>query len=382
MCHSRAKPEILVGDMNILTEKKVPPWMEIVLEAVLFVFFLYCFLLSIQLMSKGFHYFGQGFAETLLRTTSNPVVGIFIGILVTSVAQSSSLITSIVVGLVSGGLLSITNAIPIIMGSNIGTTVTNVIVSLGLIGNKEEFRRAFAGATMHDFFNIMTVIILFPFQYYFNYLGWVSTNLTDLLGRIGGFKLASPLQVMTDPPAEFLAGLLGHNIIIIMAFSLVMLFISLTLMVKYMKALIIDKAEAIFERVIFRTKLQGMLFGLLLTATIQSSSVTTSLMVPLAGAGMLKLDRIFPYTMGANIGTTVTAIMAALALNNPLGISAAFAHTIFNLTGVLIFWWLQFIPIGLAQGLSSLAYKNRAYAIIYVIVVFYAIPILMIWLFR
>ena len=356
--------------------------MEKVLEAVLFVFFLYCFLLSIQLMSKGFHYFGQGFAETLLRTTSNPVVGIFIGILATSVAQSSSLITSIVVGLVSGGLLSITNAIPIIMGSNIGTTVTNVIVSLGLIGNKEEFRRAFAGATMHDFFNIMTVIILFPFQYYFNYLGWVSTNLTDLLGRIGGFKLASPLQVMTDPPAEFLAGLLGHNIIIIMAFSLVMLFISLTLMVKYMKALIIDKAEAIFERVIFRTKLQGMLFGLLLTATIQSSSVTTSLMVPLAGAGMLKLDRIFPYTMGANIGTTVTAIMAALALNNPLGISAAFAHTIFNLTGVLIFWWLQFIPIGLAQGLSSLAYKNRAYAIIYVIVVFYAIPILMIWLFR
>jgi sodium-dependent phosphate cotransporter len=368
--------------MNILTEKRVPPWMKKVLEAVLFVFFLYCFLLSIQLMSKGFNLFGQGLAEKLLRTTSNPFVGLFIGILATSMVHSSSLITSIVVGLVAGNLLSITNAIPIIMGSNIGTTVTNVIVSLGLIGKREEFRRAFAGATVHDFFNIMTVIILFPFQYYFNYLGWVSTRLTDLLGRIGGFSFASPLQAITDPPAEFLVGLLWNNKIVILLFSLLVLFISLILMVKYMKALIISKAEAIFERVIFRTKLQGMLFGLAITSLVQSSSVTTSLVVPLAGAGMLKLDRIFPYTMGANIGTTVTAILAALALNNPLGISAAFAHTMFNVTGVLIFWWLQFIPIGLAQGLSNLAYKNRAYAIIYVIVVFYAIPILMIWLFR
>lgn len=94
---------------------------------------LYLFFISIGLIGDAFKLTGKGFAESLLQTTADPLVALFIGILATAVMQSSSTTTSIVVGMVGGGVLSVANAIPIIMGANIGTSVTNMLVSVGHI---------------------------------------------------------------------------------------------------------------------------------------------------------------------------------------------------------------------------------------------------------
>jgi sodium-dependent phosphate cotransporter len=120
--------------------------------------------------------FGSGLAETLIATTTNPLVGLFIGILATSIIQSSSSTTSIVVGLVAGGALNVANAIPIVMGANIGTSVTNLLVSLTQIRRDLEFRRALSAAIVHDFFNILAVIVIFPLQYFTNFLGRSSAD--------------------------------------------------------------------------------------------------------------------------------------------------------------------------------------------------------------
>ncbi|MCZ6621799.1 MAG: Na/Pi symporter, partial [Deltaproteobacteria bacterium] len=116
--------------------------------------FLYLFLFSINLMGASLKMFGKGFAETLIASTSVPLVGLFIGILATSLIQSSSSTTAIVVGMVGGGVLTVSNAIPIIMGANIGTSVTNTLVSLAHINRTLEFRRSFSASTVHDFFNL------------------------------------------------------------------------------------------------------------------------------------------------------------------------------------------------------------------------------------
>jgi sodium-dependent phosphate cotransporter len=133
-------------------------------KVLLVVISLYFFLVSIGLMGKAFKGFGKDFAETLLQTTSNPFIALFVGILATSLVQSSSTTTSIVVGMVASGVITVGNAVPIIMGANIGTTVTNTLVSLGHITRREEFKRAVSGATVHDFFNLMCVAILFPLE--------------------------------------------------------------------------------------------------------------------------------------------------------------------------------------------------------------------------
>jgi sodium-dependent phosphate cotransporter len=97
---------------------------------------------------------GEGMARELPASTANPFVGLFVGILATSIVQSSSTVTSITVALVAGGGLDVAWAIPIIIGSNLGTSVTNAIVAAGQINRPEEFKRAFAAAVVDDFFEI------------------------------------------------------------------------------------------------------------------------------------------------------------------------------------------------------------------------------------
>jgi sodium-dependent phosphate cotransporter len=115
-----------------------------------------------------------------------------------------------------------------------------------------------------------------------------------------------------------------------------------------------------------------------LTALVQSSSITTSLVVPLAGAGILTLVQIFPYTLGANIGTTVTAMLAALVTGNLASVSVAFSHLLFNLSGIFVWWPFKFIPIILAQKFSELAMRKKAIPVLYIIVVFFLLPLILI----
>ena len=350
-----------------------------IFNILMFLLFLYLFLLSIALLGDAFKAFGGDFARNLMRPASNPMVGLMIGLLATALTQSSSTTTSIVVSLVAGGAIGLHQAIPMVMGANMGTTVTNTIVSMGQIHHREEFRRAFAASLVHDLFNILSTIIIFPLWMMTNYLETVSVWMTSLFtGTTSGVKFSSPIHALTDFSSELIVGWCQHNGIIILIVSLLFLFAALRYMVKFMKALIMHRAEEIFEKTIFRTPALGFLFGLLFTATVQSSSVTTSLMVPLAGAGMITLAQVFPYTMGANVGTTVTAMLAAFATGSTAAISVAFSHLMFNLSGISIFWFLKFIPIKIAQWVANFTMKSRFYAILYLLLMFFVIPITLI----
>jgi solute carrier family 34 (sodium-dependent phosphate cotransporter) len=348
-------------------------------NVILFLLFLYFFLLSIQLIGHGFKALGGDAAKNFLKPTENPFLGLFIGILSTSLFQSSSTTTSIVVGLVAGGALSLNQAIPMVMGANIGTTVTNIIVSLGHIGRREDFLRAFSAALIHDSFNLLSVIIIFPLWFFTHYLDKSAIFLTSIFSESSGLSFNSPLKMATQAPAELISELLGGIGWIILVISLVLLFLSLRYMVVYMKILIMNRAEVVFEKTVFRTPWHGLLFGILLTALVQSSSVTTSLMVPLAAAGMISLNQLFPYVLGANFGTTVTAMLAAMTTGSPVAVSVAFSHMIFNVSGMLIFWRLKIIPISIAKFIANISAKNRLFAIIYVLLLFFLFPLALIY---
>jgi len=356
---------------------------HIVLFNLLFlVFFLYLFLFSLELMGTSLKMFGKGLAETLIATTTNPLVGLFIGVLSTSIIQSSSTTTSIVVGLVAGGALNVANAIPIIMGANIGTSVTNLLVSMTQIRRDVEFRRALSAAIVHDFFNVLAVLVLFPLQYFTNFLGHAAAFLGEKFQNIGGLNFLSPVKELTKPPVEFLKGFLGNYPWILLVLSLILLILALTRMVKSLRILVVKKAEAWFDRYLFKTAFRALLVGLLLTAMVQSSSITTSLAVPMAGAGLLTLVQIFPYTLGANIGTTVTAILAALVTGNLSAIIVAFSHLLFNISGMIVWWPFKFVPISMAEKFAGIAVKHKIIAILYIVVVFFLIPILLIAILR
>jgi sodium-dependent phosphate cotransporter len=349
---------------------------------IFFLFFLYLFLFSLELMGTSLRMFGKGLAETLIATTTNPLVGLFIGILSTSIIQSSSSTTSIVVGMVAGGALNVANAIPIIMGANIGTSVTNLLVSLTQIRRETEFRRALSAAIVHDFFNILAVIILFPLQYFTNFLGHAATFMGKEFQNIGGLKFLSPVKGLTKPLVKILRELVGEHPWVLFALSIFLLLVALTRIVKSLKILVVKKAEIWFDRYLFKSAWRAFLVGLLLTATVQSSSITTSLAVPMAAAGLLTLVQIFPYTLGANIGTTVTAILAALVTGNLAAIIVAFSHLLFNVSGIVVWWPFKFVPISLAEKFSGFAARKKIIPFLYIIIVFFLIPILFIAILR
>ena len=351
--------------------------------------FLYVFLVSIGLLGASFKGFGKGFAENLLQTTSNPFVGLFIGILATSLVQSSSTTTSIVVGMVASGVLTIGNAIPIIMGANIGTTVTNTLVSLGHITRREEFKRAIAGATVHDFFNLICVAIMFPLELATGFLGKLATGLSGLFVNFGGIKFTSPIKTITKPTIHLIEDIftrslnlssnLSHSLML--ALSIILLFVALYYIVKLMRSLVVRRTETVLGNIIEKRGAIGIFAGLIFTIIVQSSSITTSLLIPLIGAGILTIELAFPITMGANIGTTTTAILASFATGNPAAITIAFVHFLFNVIGVCVIYPIKLfrqIPIKLAHGLGDLAFRKRRYAIAYVTSVFFIIPALLI----
>ena len=135
-------------------------------------------------------------------------------------------------------------------------------------------------------------------------------------------------------------------------------------------------------RQMFRNAASGLLFGVLVTAVVQSSSVTTSIVIPLAGAGLITIHQVFPYTLGANIGTTVTALLAAMASGNVAALTVAVAHLLFNVFGIVVIFPFRTIPITLAEKFAGLALKNRAIPIIFIIGIYLVLPFLFIFFAR
>ncbi|MDA1197213.1 MAG: Na/Pi symporter [Nanoarchaeota archaeon] len=343
---------------------------------------LYFFLLSIDVMGSSFKLLGTGFAEYLIAVTHNPLVGLFIGILVTSIIQSSSVTTSIVVGLTASGALSIGAAIPIVMGANIGTSITTFIVSLTHIAHKEEFRKAFAVATLHDFFNIFIVLLLFPLELTFHFLEKSALYLTEFfLGGGVGLTFTSPFKFITTPVAELLLNLISSPVLLIFL-ALGMLFVSLRLFVKILRPFAETEFKHILHDHVFRTPLRSFGWGLILTVLLQSSSVSTSLLVPIVGLGMLQLERIFPYILGANIGTTVTALLASVVTGSPAAVTVGLVHFLFNVSGSAIVYPMRKIPIALSQMLAEASLKNRIFPITYVCGLFFILPVLVIYFFH
>lgn len=356
-----------------------------ILKAVVIVLTLYLFLLSIKLLGHSFKLFGKGFAETMIQMTSNPFAGLIIGIVATSLIQSSSTTTSVVVGLVAGGALTLNNAIPIIMGANIGTTITNTLVSFGFVSNRVEFRRAFSASVVHDFFNICAVIVLFPIELKFNILARSAAFLESGFSGAGGLKMFNPLKFILDPAVRLVDRLLApvpYESIVMMILSLILLFAALSFLIKTLRSLVLSRIEVIVNQYLFKNDLMGFVLGAAITAVVQSSSITTSIIIPLAGAGLISVRQIFPYTLGTNIGTTVTAILAAMATQNHVALTVAFSHLCFNIFGILIFYPLKFIPIRLAEYVGDKASKSTrnlaAFVTIYILLHF--IPIALIFL--
>ncbi len=349
--------------------------------------YLVLFVVSIELICASFALVGNDLARGLIASTTNPFVGLFIGILATSLLQSSSITTSIAVSLVAVGGLTLEGALPIVLGANVGTSVTNTIVALGSITRPHEFRRAVEAATVHDFFNILSVLILFPLERLFGVISVPAAAITDRAFSAGADSWLGALSAFSGPVLESVVSFTGRHGLLLLGFGLLMLIVSMRALVQLLRGLVMARFEALLNRYVFQSAPLALGWGVLLTFLVQSSSVTTSLTVPLVAAGLLTARQTYPYVVGANVGTTFTAIIAAFVAVSIQGgegygeaaLNLAFAHLVFNVLGMLLLLPvkpLREIPIRMAEALGRAAERRRWVAIAYVVLIFLLIPVI------
>lgn len=354
---------------------------------------IYVLITAVKVIGAGFKIAVGDSAQQLFAFADNPLIALMIGLLATALTQSSSTTTSVTVGLVAGGL-PLHIAIPMLMGANMGTTMTNTLVSLGMAKDRDVFRRAFAAATVHDFFNLFAVAILLPLELMFGVLERASGLLAGAMaggtaGPIGDFftAIGNTVSAATEPLANLILGAAATAPLSDVAEGIVLavLGVALILLVinklgQLLKVLMVGKAKQVMHTAIGRGPISGIVSGTLLTVAVQSSSTTTSLAVPLAGSGTFSLKQIYPFTIGANIGTTITALIAAFAFTGAQGVLAlqtAFVHVLFNVFGALIVFGiplLHSLPMVCAQKLADLSARSKWYAIVWTLGTFIVVP--------
>lgn len=362
-------------------------WNETAVRLGLTLFFLYLFLIGVKSLEKGISSFGSDFVDQVFSSVANPIAGLAAGVLATVLVQSSSVTTATIVGLVGAGVLSIETAVPMVMGANIGTTVTNTLASLGHVRQSAYFQRAFAAATVHDYFNLLSVAILLPLEVAFGLISRIANSFANLVGDIlpevgsGSSLIKSAINAPVSWMADTIESLgwSGAEGAILLGVGIGLIFLALWMITRQMRAVMSGRIENAINGVLSKGAGAGaLLVGLVMTVAVQSSSITTSILVPLVAAGVLTLRNAFPVTLGANLGTTVTALLASIAADSSDALVIALAHVTFNILGILIFYpWprMRRIPIMLAERTGEAAVKRKSVVAVYVIGLFIVAPV-------
>jgi len=415
-------------------------WAWIFVGVCAIVFFLYFFLFGLELLGSGAKVMSGCKAGELFGDDTNPIAGLMVGILATVLLQSSSTTTSIIVSL-TGSAISVQQGIYMVMGANIGTSVTNTIVAMGQMGDGDQLERAFAGATVHDCFNFMAVIILLPVEVATGYLDALTGALVKNAATEKGDKWEGPIKKLVAPlgdkiikankdiikaiaqgegscedgggfypvicepgeptyetcsqvgliacdkdsnecPSFFQADASAHDDKVsggvCFFIAIIILFSCLLGLVTVLQKMLMGVSTRIIYKATDMNGYVAMAIGCGLTILVQSSSITTSALTPLVGMGAIRLEQMYPLTLGANIGTTMTAIMAALVTEGVASLQVALAHLFFNLTGIAIFYpipYMRKFPIETARKLGRVTRKWRGFPLLYIAVMFVLVPL-------
>ena len=491
---------------------------------VLFVFFnIWVFLLVLSIMGTGFKLLGGKDSARMFDVVDNPISGVMIGILATVLVQSSSTTTSIIISLVGANELSVKNAVFMVMGANIGTSVTNTIVAMGHFNSKDDLRRGFAAATVHDIFNLLSVAVFLPINWIYPvfekmtyemakeqkpcedecvkreflkpYISPYSKGVAAYDKKVAGYiskgycggecgisysssqmkaiqkvvcigngtdcsnvhknyesswvapgylyKKRAPAYITTDAAGIATAGFsytcpagqdcstatkffngteapaaLAPNTLyevcgskvktglcekrllkgglayhtwdmtdegagtLLAILSLMGLCSCLFCIVYCLQIVIKGAAARVLKKVVGFNGYFNIIVGLGITILVQSSSITTSTLTPIAAVGLISLEDMMPLTLGANIGTTLTGIMGATVVtSNPVEAwQVALCHLFFNIFGILL-WYpipkMRQIPLNGAKLLGRMTANpkwGKAFPLIYTFVMFFIIP--------
>ncbi|KAG7389291.1 hypothetical protein PHYPSEUDO_010626 [Phytophthora pseudosyringae] len=369
---------------------------------------LYFFMVAVKLVGDGFTLALGCDTKGAFDFADNPVAGLMIGTIATALLHSSGTVTSIVVALVGSGGMTIRQGVYVIMGANIGTCITCIMVAFGQVGDRARFQRAMAAATVHDMYNLWSVFVLFPLEVLFHPLEELSIAMSNAKTESGAFSspvdtivkpLASELVVVDkdaiydvatgdavcSPGQSFVTGgaFEGSSmsdgsigaVTVVIGFCI--LVCSLLTLVKMLAKVFMGPTKRLISKLLNYNGYINIFVGTMITFCVHSSTVVTSTLTPLAGLGVITLEQVYPLVIGANLGTTGTALLAALVTGKSDSVAIALVHFWFNVFGILLFYPIPITRKPILDWARSLAFSSAAWpltAVLFLVVLFLAAP--------
>lgn len=415
-------------------------WALFILHICSFFTILYFLFAGTVLLASSVQVLGSCYgARILAENFNNPISNVMAGIIATSISQSST-VTNFVIGSLAGNGLTVQQCIYMAMGANMGNTIINSIFALAHFKSKTALELAIAGASVNDIFYLLTIAIMLPLEMASKILYRLSTAAT-LSYSTTGYRWEGLIQMVVTPLTNkiiianngimeaIVSGEIGSceesypiscegrdktfdtcntGLIscdestgicpiffseeatqksdqvkgaITLTIALLIITVCLYSMMFLIYKMLVATPVGIIARGssfnVYVTMIYGCAFGLLLG----NSSATESMLTPLVGMGVIELDQMFPWSLGSNVGFSLSTILLALSTGKEGFIQVAFANFVFNVIGV-IFWFvipvMRKFPLHGALILGILSNAWRVLPLIYVSITFFGIPFLLI----
>ncbi len=326
---------------------------------------------SLYLFAHSFNYFifENSYAGAFLNLLSNPISAIFFGAIASVLVRSSSIIITILAAMVAAGF-PFTEAIYILMGANIGTTFHGSLLNKLPDCDIYDKQRMTAITSMHYFNNVIAFCIFFPLQISTNFLGHISAMIVGwfIALKEGLFSSSFDSFNSWDSPAviqiiqEYLE-MSSYPLI-----SLLLLFVVIALLMR----LFFIVLRLLFDSFVVqmldvkmmnkKTEEKSLLFGILASSILQSSSSTLYVLMPLIRKVSCSSRSFYPLILGINVGTCFTTIFFSLILQSKLGLTIGLAHLLYNFFALLVLTYvplLRELPILASSQLAFCSYDSN-----------------------
>jgi len=378
---------------------------------ILLLFGVFVFICSLEGVKDSFKLISHewvGSLFSLIESRKAPLTGLALGVLITAIVQSSSAVVATMMvsmaGLVASGLplpSALSFGIPMVLGANIGTTVTKIMVAIAAKRGmtNDEFNATIPGVVVDDIVKSLNVGLFFLLEVTTGFLSNAVIQLASFLTDV--FKLKAFFTIfekgivdilitgpITEPISKTVSGFLGYGVggVTLFVLWLLGIFLALYLLEKSINTLI--ELPHIEKRVLatFKSPIKSFAAGVGLTFLVGSSSVTTSFAIPLLGTGIIDLEDAYPYVLGTALGTTIDpSQMYGYLAGGMVGMMLGLAHVLLNVFCVIVWLLLPLktIPITLAKRTGAYIASHRRsylYLIGYVLIIFYITPLIIIFL--
>ncbi|GLD93057.1 hypothetical protein PINS_up001649 [Pythium insidiosum] len=300
------------------------------------------------------------------------------------------------------------------MGANIGTCVTCILVAFAQVSNRRHFERAIAAAITHDMYNVWSVIVMFPIEELFHPLEKLSRAMSNARTNQGAF--ANPIETIVRALTERLlvvdkssiyaiatgqracgsdisfleGGAFAHSDlsdqaigILVMVLGLIVLAAALSTLIRMMARVFLGATKRVIAEALDCNGYLNILIGTALTFAVHSSTLVTSTLTPMAGLGVVTQEQVYPLVIGANLGTTATALLASLVTGKKDAVAIALVHFWFNVFGIFLFYPIAVTRKPILEPARQIAQWSAAWplvAVVFVLMSFLGIPLIFVGL--